>query len=64
MAHFPGCPHKDDDDFTRWGYITLGVAEAWQSLGNGRPVAAVSGGQPHLIATTRCSTCDVHGTWS
>lgn len=62
-AHYPGCSHKDDPDFGRWGLITKDTALAWQALGNHQPVAADSGGQPGLVAKGRCITCDDHGPW-
>lgn len=57
MAHLPGCLHKDDGDYTGWGFITHDTAAAWRTLGNGKPVQADSGDRPDLIAETRCSTC-------
>jgi hypothetical protein len=59
MAHFPGCMHKDDDDFTRWG--TLEVPRAWERLANGEELATTGGAS--VIANSRCSTCIEHGPW-
>ena len=63
-AHFPGCPHKgDDEDLSRWGLITTGTAAAWQALGNRQVVATNAGSRVGLIANGRCTTCDDHGAW-
>jgi hypothetical protein len=63
MAHSPGCPHKDDDDFSGWGYITIDTASAWTSIGNGHPVATDKGDRIGMLAIARCSNCDLHGPW-
>ena len=58
MAHWPGCHHKDDNDFSRWG--TLNTPDAWQRLGNGEHLAANGGARPGLVATRRCGYCVNH----
>lgn len=54
MAHYPGCMHKDDDDFGEWGFIR-GVKDAWTRLGNGEHLPTNAGVE--RVATSRCSTC-------
>jgi hypothetical protein len=60
-AHFPGCPHKDDPDFSQWG--ALDVENAWTRLGNGEHLAATGGARADRIATRRCDDCVAHGPW-
>ena len=63
-AHFPGCPHKaEDQDYSKWGEIT--TPGAWQRLGNGEQLQATGGANPDLVAWIRCSHCEDHGgPWS
>lgn len=60
-AHFDGCGHKDDPDFSRWG--VLEVTDAWQRLGNGEQFPIEDNGGRRLAATTRCRHCIDHGPW-
>lgn len=59
QAHFPGCPHKDDQDYSQWGI--LDTLNAWERLGNGEHLRATGGGRPDRIATSRCRDCVEHG---
>lgn len=62
MAHFPGCPHKgDDDDFSLWA--ELDSPSAWSRLGNGEQFPATGGARPELVASARCRDCVEHGPW-
>jgi hypothetical protein len=61
IAHFEGCPHKDDLDFTSWG--TLSVPDAWQRLGNGELMEATDQQGVALVVKGRCSDCLDHGPW-
>jgi hypothetical protein len=62
IAHFPGCPHKgDDQDFRKWA--DLDTARAWERLGNGEQLRATGGLSPDLTARTRCQDCVSHGPW-
>ncbi|MDP9398142.1 MAG: hypothetical protein M3P96_10135 [Actinomycetota bacterium] len=62
QAHFPGCPHKgDDDDYENWAELDL--PNAWQRLGNGERLRSTGGARPDRIATSRCKDCVAHGPW-
>jgi hypothetical protein len=61
LAHFEGCPHKDDSDFTAWG--TLTGPDAWQRLGNGERMEATDQHGVALVVQGRCSDCVEHGPW-
>lgn len=61
LAHFPGCPHKGDDNYSDWG--KLETPNAWQRLGNGESIKATGGSRPDRIATGRCQDCVSHGPW-
>lgn len=62
LAHFPGCPHKgEDDDYSRWGVINL--ENVWTRIGNGEQIQATGGENPVLIARDRCRDCIEHGPW-
>lgn len=62
LAHFPGCPHKaDDEDYSRWGVIESD--NAWSRLGNGESIKATGGASTELVATGRCTTCVEYGPW-
>jgi len=52
IAHLPGCPHKDDDDYSRWGSIQR--ADAWQLLAH-HPLPCDD--REELIAVRRCKDC-------
>jgi hypothetical protein len=55
IAHLEGgCGHKEDNDFTRWGYLD-DVPDAWQRLGNGERLQSTSGA--NLVAMKRCKHC-------
>ena len=59
-AHFPGCPHKgDDEDYSRWG--ELNTPRAWELLGNGQQLPATGGA--NVVAVDRCRDCIAHGPW-
>ncbi len=63
MAHFLGCPHKDDDDdFTLWA--ELDAPSAWLRLAYGEELRATGGARDDLTAASRCSDCVEHGPWS
>src|SRR5215471_13200439 len=61
LAHFPGCPHKDDGNFNGWA--VLDTPRAWERLGNGEQLAATGGARPDRIALDRCKDCVAHGPW-
>jgi hypothetical protein len=61
LAHFPGCDHKDDDDYSEWA--ELDIPNAWERLGNGGRLAATGGARPDRVATGRCKDCVAHGPW-
>lgn len=61
MAHFDGCPHKEDPDYSRWG--TIDRHGAWQALANGEEIETVSEAGAPLVATSRCLDCVQHGPW-
>lgn len=61
IAHFPGCPHKDDQDYSRWA--ELDTPRAWERLGNGEQLQATGGQNPALTARDRCQDCVSHGPW-
>ncbi|MGY1812856.1 hypothetical protein [Blastococcus sp. SYSU D00820] len=63
VAHYPGCPHKDDTDFTRWGRIEQQAPRAWERIGNGATVASDAGARVGLEAVSRCRDCLGHGPW-
>ncbi|GAA1395707.1 hypothetical protein GCM10009599_22170 [Luteococcus peritonei] len=64
VAHFPGCPHKDDSDYSRWGRITRAVESAWQQLGRGEPLVCDESDDSGRRATRRCADCVDHGAWN
>jgi len=41
LAHFPGCDHKDDDDYGQWAELDL--SNARERLGNGEKLPATRG---------------------
>jgi hypothetical protein len=62
MAHFEGCDHKGDEDFSDLAEID--APGAWQRLGNGEHLPATGGGRPNRVATSRCQQCVQHdGPW-
>lgn len=61
LAHFPGCDHKDDDDYSQWAELDL--PNAWERLGNGEKLPATGGARPDRIANGRCKDCVAHGPW-
>jgi hypothetical protein len=61
LAHFPGCDHKDDNDYSEWA--ELDVPNAWERLGNGERLPATGGARPDRIAIGRCEDCVAHGPW-
>ena len=61
LAHFDGCSHKDDPDFSRWG--ALDATGAWQRLGNGESFTIEDNGGRRLVVTGRCRNCIDHGPW-
>lgn len=62
IAHFPGCPHKgDDQDYSRWA--ELDTTRGWDRLGNGEQLQATGGQSPGLTARVRCQDCVSHGPW-
>ena len=56
IGHLPGCSHKDDEDWSRWGRVLR--PGAWQELRNGN---AVTADDPEMIvgltATVACRDC-------
>lgn len=61
LAHFPGCGHKEDDNYSQWA--ELDTPGAWERLGNGERLPATGGARPDRIATGRCEDCIHHGPW-
>lgn len=56
VAHVPNCPHKEDQDFSRWGTIR-DTPDAWNGIGKGEAITANSGSNPRLVAKKRCRDC-------
>ncbi|MBL0885910.1 hypothetical protein [Myceligenerans indicum] len=61
LAHFGGCSHKDDTDYSRWG--VLDATDVWQRLGNGESFTIKDDGGRRLVVAGRCRDCVEHGPW-
>jgi hypothetical protein len=61
MAHFRGCHHKDDEDYSNWA--ELDAPGAWERLANGHELRATGGARPDRVAESRCRDCVKYGPW-